>query len=667
MTIKDNHPRTVVVSEGTTSEDPRVFYQAVAAQSEEKILRFSESPQIEAVVVEKDGNPFESKYKHVSVIAENASTSIEVVEDESAKKYVRKSKRDNEEIALLHERGHDFLRAADHPAFPKAHAFFSGTVDEQMVSTSLRDHIEGRNLEQIVKDGGALELKEAIHYALQVLDGLSYAHQKGVLLRDIKPSQFIREDGTDAIKIIDVDSLGTLQTADRSDTVALTVYSQKWQHPEGQTPMAGVHTELFAAGTTLYYLLTSAEPEYEKNEKGQYTLTQQKWFVLEKKFGRNPGCRELIRTIKGMIEPTAAMKYDSTREVMMDLETIDRILLEGYSWRDAAFRLKGKDAVGKMRDKVSEITKRVPVYTLSGALLGVAVGLPIGGVLAHQEERENATTAVYERVEDDQGEADIIESMKHLFNLVNDVHRFSIETAKGNEERPNDIAQGKTLFDFNKRANETSTLLFKARDNLTSEYGTAIADLRQALVTYQTNPAESKIKLSNTLASLARNIPLRIEYEYNGKKDALGRDIIDKEQFDTGRAELFLRVEQSYNALQQNGATIAEDISSRAQECIRAYDGLMESLGNCQSQLKFLAESSTTLQGKIQAGGELASGEISELYQLSLSAYNAVVPEARITANSVSHTSAKPFLTGLAILLLGVGGGAAAQAMRGRR
>src|SRR3712207_5448262 len=49
------------------------------------------------------------------------------------------------------------------------------------------EYIRGENLKEIVERRGPLSVREAIDLALQVARGLAYAHEQGLIHRDVKP------------------------------------------------------------------------------------------------------------------------------------------------------------------------------------------------------------------------------------------------------------------------------------------------------------------------------------------------------------------------------------------------------------------------------------------------------------------------------------------------
>jgi serine/threonine-protein kinase len=52
-------------------------------------------------------------------------------------------------------------------------------------------YIEGRTVEELIERGSPLLLEEALNIACQVADALAYAHERGFIHRDVKPSNII--------------------------------------------------------------------------------------------------------------------------------------------------------------------------------------------------------------------------------------------------------------------------------------------------------------------------------------------------------------------------------------------------------------------------------------------------------------------------------------------
>ena len=81
------------------------------------------------------------------------------------------------------------------------------------------EYVDGVDLSDIIKERGALPVAEACDYVRQAAVGLQYAHERGMMHRDIKPHNLvITSDGT--VKILDF-GLASLapEVLDDADTV----------------------------------------------------------------------------------------------------------------------------------------------------------------------------------------------------------------------------------------------------------------------------------------------------------------------------------------------------------------------------------------------------------------------------------------------------------------
>src|SRR5207248_963951 len=103
-----------------------------------------------------------------------------------------------------------------------------------------------------------LALERKLDIVIEVLQGLSYAHERGVIHRDVKPSNVrIASDGS--VKIMDF-GIARLQSADVTGSGAI-VGTPTYMAPEQITNGAITPaTDVFAVGCLLYELLTYRKP-----------------------------------------------------------------------------------------------------------------------------------------------------------------------------------------------------------------------------------------------------------------------------------------------------------------------------------------------------------------------------------------------------------------------
>jgi len=120
------------------------------------------------------------------------------------------------------------------------------------------EFVEGRDLSAMIAANDPLALERKLDIAVEVLEGLAYAHERGVIHRDIKPSNIrIAADGR--VKIMDF-GIARLQTADMTGSGAI-VGTPNYMAPEQVTNGAiTAATDLFSVGCLLYELLSYHKP-----------------------------------------------------------------------------------------------------------------------------------------------------------------------------------------------------------------------------------------------------------------------------------------------------------------------------------------------------------------------------------------------------------------------
>jgi serine/threonine protein kinase len=122
--------------------------------------------------------------------------------------------------------------------------------------------IKGQPLSRAIPEGG-LPLEEAVRLTLQLLDALAYAHQRGVLHRDVKPhNAMLGEDGT--LYLMDFGLAGWVgQEEGRLTQDGAVLGTPAYMPPEqaaGQLKEVGPASDQYSAGVVLYELLTGHLP-----------------------------------------------------------------------------------------------------------------------------------------------------------------------------------------------------------------------------------------------------------------------------------------------------------------------------------------------------------------------------------------------------------------------
>lgn len=120
--------------------------------------------------------------------------------------------------------------------------------------------VRGRPLDEILRDrNGPLGVKESLAIIAQAADGLSYAHQMGVIHRDIKPSNLmISNDGR--VKIMDF-GIARVRGSVRLTRTGTAIGTPLYMAPEQRRGAEGdERSDLYSLAIVLYETLSGAAP-----------------------------------------------------------------------------------------------------------------------------------------------------------------------------------------------------------------------------------------------------------------------------------------------------------------------------------------------------------------------------------------------------------------------
>ncbi|XXY13167.1 serine/threonine-protein kinase [Sorangium sp. So ce216] len=124
------------------------------------------------------------------------------------------------------------------------------------------ERVFGVALREMIAGGARLDVVRALHYAIQVADALSTAHEAELVHRDVKPENILVSDGVHA-RLLD---FGVAKDARVSGQMALTrqgsvVGTSRYMAPEQITGRAvDARADLYALGVVMYEMLAGAHP-----------------------------------------------------------------------------------------------------------------------------------------------------------------------------------------------------------------------------------------------------------------------------------------------------------------------------------------------------------------------------------------------------------------------
>ena len=186
------------------------------------------------------------------------------------------------------------------------------------------EFLSGQDLEHILKSTtSTLPLVKKLDIGIQLCEGLGYAHDQGIVHRDIKPGNVrVLEDGT--VKILD---FGIAKFAMSSVTQSGTVMgTPSYMAPEqimGQ-PVDG-RADLFSTGVLLYELLAGKKPFVGDSPTS---------VVYQIMHGEATSIRELVpdlpdalaEVVSRALEKDPAQRYAKASELASDLQMVKMML-----------------------------------------------------------------------------------------------------------------------------------------------------------------------------------------------------------------------------------------------------------------------------------------------------------------------------------------------------
>ena len=177
--------------------------------------------------------------------------------------------------------------------------------------------IDGITLKQYMEKRGQLNWRESLHFITQIMRGLSHAHSRGIIHRDIKPQNImVLRDGS--VKVAD---FGIACLADSAQTLTQealgSVHYISPEQARGDRPDA--RSDIYSSGVVLYEMLTGRLP-FEGESAVSVAIQHLSSITLAPR-EINPDIPEQLELIcmKAMA-PDLEHRYQSADAMIADLE-----------------------------------------------------------------------------------------------------------------------------------------------------------------------------------------------------------------------------------------------------------------------------------------------------------------------------------------------------------
>ncbi len=135
------------------------------------------------------------------------------------------------------------------------------TVDqEQGLPYLVMPVLEGRSLEDRIRNNGPLEVKEVLRIGRQIASGLAAAHHQGLVHRDVKPANILLHNGVERVVITDFGLARTVDDASMTQSGTLVGTPQYMSPEQARGESLDARSDLFSLGSVLYSMLVGHSP-----------------------------------------------------------------------------------------------------------------------------------------------------------------------------------------------------------------------------------------------------------------------------------------------------------------------------------------------------------------------------------------------------------------------
>jgi serine/threonine-protein kinase len=171
----------------------------------------------------------------------------------------------NTKIMQRFQREAQAIANLEHPNLVKLYSFHLN----DSLPLIVMEYVDGKPLDQILEQNGAMSIERSLKLAMQICDALSYVHMSGVIHRDLKPSNIIIKKsltGEDIAKVVDF-GIAKIKDVQTTTTSTGEIFgSPSYMSPEQAVGKeAGEAADQYALGCVLFECLTGLKPFISEN------------------------------------------------------------------------------------------------------------------------------------------------------------------------------------------------------------------------------------------------------------------------------------------------------------------------------------------------------------------------------------------------------------------
>ncbi|MBZ0184727.1 MAG: serine/threonine-protein kinase, partial [Candidatus Obscuribacterales bacterium] len=186
----------------------------------------------------------------------------------------------------------------------------------------IMEFVDGRSLADLIASEGKLSVERVLSIMSQLCQGLTHAHSKGVIHRDIKPGNIVLivdEEGRETVKIVDF-GIAKLLREDQAGP-DLTQTGEVFGTPNYMSPeqclgrKVDLRSDIYSLGCLMYEMISGAPPF-----RAESSIE-----VILKHVNERPELKcskDLAAIIEKCLEKSNDRRYSSGAELLEDIEAV---------------------------------------------------------------------------------------------------------------------------------------------------------------------------------------------------------------------------------------------------------------------------------------------------------------------------------------------------------
>ncbi len=195
------------------------------------------------------------------------------------------------------------------------------------------EYVDGETLKDEINAHAPLPEAEAILYAQQALSALEFAHQRGIVHRDVKPHNMLI--GTDGVlKVADFGIARAQNTAEMTEVGSIVGTAQYLSPEQARGQAVGPQSDIYSMGIVLYEMLTGELP-FTGTSAVEIAMKQVNEDPVPPSRRNRLVSRPLELVVLRALAKDPALRFQSAREMADELERVRRGLAVSQSTQQA--------------------------------------------------------------------------------------------------------------------------------------------------------------------------------------------------------------------------------------------------------------------------------------------------------------------------------------------